>query len=138
MRAIVASVTTLAFLLASCGGSDSSPSAAVTPTPSPTPTTLYAVPAQESLSVTDVQTIIAGAAAEATARSLPAVIAVTDRVGNVLAVYSMTGARSTAVTSPAPNGVSIDIQSQTVPAGGGAIAKAITGAYLSSGGNAFY
>ena len=137
MRAIVASVTTLAFLLASCGGSDSSPSAAVTPTASPTPTTLYAVPAQESLSVTDVQTIISGAAAEATARSLPAVIAVTDRVGNVLAVYSMTGARSTAVTSPAPNGVSIDIQNQIVPAGGGAIAKAITGAYLSSGGNAF-
>ncbi|UVO53376.1 heme-binding protein [Sphingomonas sp. SUN039] len=137
MRVLVASVTTLAFLLASCGGSDSSPSAAVTPTPSPTPTTLYAVPAQESLSIADVQTIIAGAAAEATARSLPAVIAVTDRVGNVLAVYSMAGARTTALTTPAPNGVSIDIQNQTVPAGGGAIAKAITGAYLSSGGNAF-
>ncbi len=137
MRGIVASITTLAFLLASCGGSDSSPSAAVTPPPSPTPTALYAVPAQESLSVTDVQTIIAGAAAEATARSLPAIIAVTDRVGNVLAVYAMTGARPTALTTPAPNGVSIDIQNQTIPAGGGAISKAITGAYLSSGGNAF-
>lgn len=137
MRIAVASVTTLALLLASCGGSDSSPSAAVTPTPSPAPTSLYAVPAAESLSVADVQTIIAGAAAEATARSLPAIIAVTDRVGNVLAVYAMTGARTTALTTPAPNGVSIDIQNQTVPAGGGAIAKAITGAYLSSGGNAF-
>ena len=136
MRALVTSVTTLAFLLASCGGSDSPPSAAVTP-PAPTPSAVYAVPAPESLSVTDVQTIIAGAAAEASARNLPAVIAVTDRVGNVLAVYAMTGARATAVTTPAPNGDNIDIQGQTVPAGGAAIAKAITGAYLSSGGNAF-
>jgi uncharacterized protein GlcG (DUF336 family) len=136
MRALVTSVTTLAFLLSSCGGSDSPPSAAVTP-PAPTSSARYAVPAAESLNVTDVQTIIAGAAAEATARSLPAIIAVTDRVGNVLAVYAMTGARTTAITTPAPNGDSIDIQNQTVPAGGGAIAKAITGAYLSSGGNAF-
>lgn len=136
MRALVTSVTTLALLLASCGGSDSPPSAAVT-APAPTPSGVYAVPAPESLSVTDVQTIIAGAAAEASARSLPAVIAVTDRVGNVLAVYAMTGARATAVTTPAPNGDNIDIQGQTVPAGGAAIAKAITGAYLSSGGNAF-
>ena len=136
MRALVTSVTTLALLLASCGGSDSPPSAAVT-TPAPTPSGVYAVPAPESLSVTDVQTIIAGAAAEASARSLPAIIAVTDRVGNVLAVYAMTGARATAVTTPAPNGDNIDIQGQTVPAGGAAIAKAITGAYLSSGGNAF-
>jgi uncharacterized protein GlcG (DUF336 family) len=133
----IASASMLAFVLASCGGSDSSPSAAVTPPPSPAPSALYAVPAQESLSVTDVQTIIAGAAAEATARSLPAIIAVTDRVGNVLAVYAMAGARTTALTTPAPNGISIDIQNQTIPAGGGAIAKAITGAYLSSGGNAF-
>ena len=136
MRALVTSVTTLALLLASCGGSDSPPSAAVT-APAPTPSGVYAVPAPESLSVTDVQTIIAGAAAEASARSLPAIIAVTDRVGNVLAVYAMTGARATAVTTPAPNGDNIDIQGQTVPAGGAAIAKAITGAYLSSGGNAF-
>lgn len=136
MRALVTSVITLAFLLSSCGGSDSPPSAAVTP-PAATSSARYAVPAPESLNVTDVQTIIAGAAAEATARSLPAIIAVTDRVGNVLAVYAMTGARTTAITTPAPNGDSIDIQNQTVPAGGGAIAKAITGAYLSSGGNAF-
>ena len=131
-----------ALLLASCGGggSDSTPSAAVvapTPTPTPTPTTLYAVPAQESLSVADVQTVIAQAAAEATARAMPATIAVTDRVGNVLAVYAMTGTRATALTSPAPGGPNIDAQNLTIPAAGGAIAKAITGAYLSSGGNAF-
>lgn len=70
-------------------------------------------------------------------RSLPAVIAVTDRVGNVLAVYRMTGARQDATTSAAPNGVRMDAQDLTVPAEAAAIAKAITGAYLSSGGNAF-
>lgn len=64
-------------------------------------------------------------------------IAVTDRVGNVLAVFRMNGARATATTAPAPNGVNMDAQNVTFPAEGGAIAKAITGAYLSSGGNAF-
>src|SRR3546814_6393549 len=64
-------------------------------------------------------------------------IAVTDRVGNVLAVYRMTGARATATTSAAPNGDNIDAQNVTFPAEAGAIAKALTGAYLSSGGNAF-
>ena len=49
----------------------------------------------------------------------------------------MTGARATATTSAAPNGVNIDAQNVTFPAEGGAIAKAVTGAYLSSGGNAF-
>lgn len=127
-----------ALLLSSCGDGGGS-SSAPTPTPSTTPstTTVYAVPAQESLSVGDVQTVIAHAAAEAQARNLPAVIAVTDRVGNVLAVFRMTGARATATTSPAPNGVNIDAQNLTVPAEAAAIAKAITGAYLSSAGNAF-
>src|SRR3546814_7189468 len=68
---------------------------------------------------------------------LPSVIAVTDRVGNVLGVFRMNGARATATTSPAPNGDNIDAQNVTFPAEGGAIAKAVTGAYLSSGGNAF-
>src|SRR3546814_13726552 len=49
----------------------------------------------------------------------------------------MNGARATATTSPAPNGDNIDAQNVTFPAEGGAIAKAVTGAYLSSGGNAF-
>jgi len=129
-----------ALLLASCGGGGGGG----TPTPSPTPTPappppggLYAPPAAEALSVADVQTILANAIAEAQARNLPSVIAVTDRVGNVLAVFRMTGARATATTSAAPNGNSIDAQNVTFPAEGGAIAKAITGAYLSSGGNAF-
>ncbi|WP_022683900.1 heme-binding protein [Sphingobium bisphenolivorans] len=128
-------------MLASCGGGGGSggggSSGSPAPTPTPTPTSLYAVPAQESLSIADVETVVAHAAAEAQARSLPAVIAVTDRVGNVLTVFRMNGARATATTSAAPNGVNMDAQNLTVPAEAGAIAKAITGAYLSSGGNAF-
>jgi uncharacterized protein GlcG (DUF336 family) len=127
-----------ALVLSSCGeGGGSSSGGTPTPAPTPAPSGLYAVPAQESLGIADVETIVARAAAEAKARNLPAVIAVTDRVGNVLAIFAMTGARDTATTSPAPNGENIDAQNLTIPAAGGAIAKAITGAYLSSGGNAF-
>ena len=130
-----------ALMLASCGGGGGSDSGSgggnPTPTPTPTANRLYADPAQEALTVADVESVVANAAAEAQARSLPAVIAVTDRVGNVLAVFRMTGARATATTSAAPNGQNIDAQNLTVPAEAGAISKAITGAYLSSGGNAF-
>lgn len=126
-----------ALILSSCGGGGDSGGGTPTPTPTPSPSHLYAIPAQESLSIADVEQIIANAAAEATARNLPAVIAVTDRVGNVLAVFRMPGAAATATTSAAPNGDNIDAQNVTFPAEAGAITKAITGAYLSSGGNAF-
>jgi uncharacterized protein GlcG (DUF336 family) len=97
---------------------------------------VFAVPAAEALTVADVQQIIAQAAEEAQARSLPASIAVVDRVGNVLAVFNMTGARATARLRPGRNG-NTDLEGIDVPAAAAAIAKAITGAYLSSGGNAF-
>ncbi len=129
-----------ALLLTSCGGGGGgggTPTPAPTPTPTPTPTNLYTPPAAEALSTTDVERVLAQAIAEAQARGLPSVIAVTDRVGNVLGVFRMTGARATATTAPAPNGDNIDAQNVAFPAEGGAIAKAVTGAYLSSGGNAF-
>lgn len=132
-------VSVAALALASCGGGGGSGGGG-TPTPTPTPTPsapAYALPAAQALSAADVQQVIAQAVAEARARNLPAVIAVTDRVGNVLAVYSMTGARATATLRAAPNGQNMDAQGVVVPAAGGAIAKAITGAYLSSSGNAF-
>ncbi len=134
----LAALTALSLVLSSCGGSssDNSPSpAAVSPTP--TPTTVFAVPAPEALTVADVQQVLAGAISEAQARRKPAVISVVDRVGNVLAVFNMTGAPTTITTRAAPNGQNIDVQNLTVPAAAGALAKAITGAYLSSGGNAF-
>jgi uncharacterized protein GlcG (DUF336 family) len=99
--------------------------------------TVYAVPAQESLSAAEVGTIVAHAAAQAKGQGTPATIAVVDRVGNVLAVFRMTGAAATAHISDAPNGDNIDVQGLDVPAAAAAIAKALTGAYLSSGGNAF-
>lgn len=128
-----------ALFLSSCGGgSSSTPTPTPSPTPTPTPSGLYIAPAQESLSAAEVQQIIAQAVAEAQARSKPASIAVVDRVGNVLAVFVMNGANpNLAVPRPA-DGSSFDLQGVDVPgAVAGAIAKAITGAYLSSGGNAF-
>lgn len=132
-----------ALVLASCGGGGSSSGGGgstgggTTPPVTPPATGVFAVPAAESLSTTEVGQIIAQAAAEARARNVAATIAVTDRVGNVLAVFAMPGASGTARISNAPNGQNIDVQGLTIPSAGAAIAKAITGAYLSSGGNAF-
>ena len=141
----------LSLALAGCGGGGSGgagggvggPAPSPTPTPTPGSAQLFFPPAAESLSVTDVQRILAQAVGEAQARNLPSVIAVSDRVGNVLAVFRMNGARPTTKTSALisfnntintpPSGA----QGLDVPATAAAIAKAVTGAYLSSGGNAF-
>ena len=131
-----------ALLLASCGGGggggSSTPTPSPTPAPTPTPSGVFTPPAQESLTTADVQRVIAQAVAEAKARNLPADIAVVDRVGNVLAVFVMNGANQRLlVPRPADNSM-FDLQGVDVPgAVAGAIAKAVTGAYLSSSGNAF-
>ena len=57
--------------------------------------------AQSFLTSSDVQTIIAQAVNEAQAQGKPAVIAVVDRVGNVLGVYRMNGAPVTATITSA-------------------------------------
>ncbi len=87
----------------------------------------------------DVQRIVAQAVGEAQARSLHAQVAVVDRVGNVLAVFRMDGAPATVAIS---SGLGVTggldgIPSGTIPSTHAAIAKAITGAFLSSAGNAF-
>ncbi|WP_027444283.1 heme-binding protein [Erythrobacter cryptus] len=132
------------LLLAACGGGGGPPSnggatgGAPAPTPTPPPAgQVFAVPAAESLSTAEVGTIIAQAAAEARARGVAATIAVTDRVGNVLGVFAMPGAAPTARIPSARDGSNNDAQGLTIPSAAAAIAKAITGAYLSSGGNAF-
>ncbi len=142
-------ITIAAMLLASCGGgggSSPSPTPPPTSTPGPSPTPappptggLFQAPAQEALSSADVQRIIAQAVGEAQAQSLPVTIAVVDRVGNVLAVFGMNGADET-LRIPEVPGQEFDFQGLSFPAPAarlGAIAKAITGAYLSSSGNAF-
>ena len=137
--------------LTACGGGDSAPagggsSNAPPPPPPPPPPPagqLFTPPAAESLSIGEVQQIIAQAAGEANARSTPSTIAVTDRVGNVLAVFQMSGAPATTQVSlrqiggVAAAGAGIGLQGVDVPSSAAAIAKAVTGAYLSSGGNAF-
>lgn len=129
------------LMLSSCGGGGGSANTAP-PTPPPLPppppaaTAKYAQPAAENLSVADVKTVIAQAAEEAAVRGLPSVITVTDRVGNVLAVFRMTG---TSMDTVIRQGMIIDsgLQGVRVPHELAAISKALTGAYLSSGGNAF-
>jgi uncharacterized protein GlcG (DUF336 family) len=126
-----------ALALAACGGGGGgSSSTTTTTTTTTTASSPYAAPGTDSLSTADVQQIIAQAVAEAKARGTPGVIAVTDRVGNVLAVYTMTGARATATLRPGPGG-NLDAQGVVAPAAAAAISKAITGAYLSSAGQAF-
>ena len=131
------------LLLTACGGGGGSSGGGGGPTPTPTPTPTppsgqsYVAPAAESLAVADVQKVLAQAAAQAQADGRPGVIAVTDRVGNVLAVLRMTGAPAGAAIPRASDGSAQDIQGLSVPAEAAAIAKAITGAYLSSSGNAF-
>ncbi|WP_188945252.1 heme-binding protein, partial [Polymorphobacter multimanifer] len=138
----------LALLLAGCGGGTGetgsgapSPVSGGTPgggavTPA-VPTSVFAKPAAEALTTADVQSVIARAVGEAQARGLPVVVAVVDRVGNVLAVYRMNGARPMARARPGGAAGSLDVQNVEFRAELAAIAKAITGAYLSSGGNAF-
>jgi len=141
-------VSAFALLLSACGGGGGGgggggDGGAPAPAPAPAPSAVYAAPAQEALSTADVQRIIAQAVGEAQARGLPSVIAVTDRVGNVLGVFFMNGARTKMRTSsltaqgvinPRPD---VDAQGVEVEAVMGAISKAVTGAYLSSSGNAF-
>ena len=138
-RLMAAAVFGAAVASSGCGGGSSSSSTpAVSTTPvATTATPLYAAPAAESLSVSDVKTILAQAIAEATARKRPVTLAVTDRVGNVLAVYAMAGAPATTHIPSPPSGVNTDLEGVDVPSNLAAISKAVTGAYLSSAGNAF-
>ncbi|HSG89981.1 MAG TPA: heme-binding protein [Pseudomonadales bacterium] len=93
------------------------------------------------LTAADVEQVIAQVVAEAQARNVPGTVAVVDRVGNVLAVFRMTGASEfVTITSSADGSAPVAGGLEGVniiPATMAAIAKAITGAYLSTEGNAF-
>jgi uncharacterized protein GlcG (DUF336 family) len=105
--------------------------------------TVFAVaPANaDYLTPQDVGGVISRVAHEASARGLPATVAVVDRMGAVLGVWESTGNPSvmTSVINN-PNGVNYNrgLNGLGIPAAAAAIAKAVTAAYLSSsGGNAF-
>ena len=93
------------------------------------------------LTPADVQQVLAQVVAEAEVRNQPGTAAVVDRVGNVLAVYQMQDADPlVTVTSTEEFGAPISGGLEgvnVVPASLAAIAKAQTGAYLSTEGNAF-
>ncbi len=103
------------------------------------------------LQVADTQLVIAQAVQEAQAQGVDATVAVVDRVGNVLAVYRMGDAAnrdvviSTSEGNPGATSIFAGLEGIRLPVVPvalniddlAAIAKAITGAYLSSEGNSF-
>jgi uncharacterized protein GlcG (DUF336 family) len=147
-------LTATGMLAACSGGGSAVSSAGSSPSPPGIECTGNCANASTFLTVADVEQIIAQGVGEARARNLNATIAVVDRVGNVLAVYRMGAAstRSLLISS------GVDASGNAVLKGDGlegiklpgigalaaanldqaaAIAKAVTGAYLSSEGNAF-
>lgn len=125
------------------GGVSASPGGGGSTDGSGIQTSTYSVPdpTTQALGIADVQNILATAAHEAQARNRPAIIAVVDRVGNVLAVAQTTGVGlgppPATVTVNGGRGVTGGLEGAAVPSTLAAVAKAITGAFLSSGGNAF-
>jgi uncharacterized protein GlcG (DUF336 family) len=140
--------------IAGCSGGDSAVSSTGSSAP-PTSCTGSCFNSSTFLTATDVQTVISQGVAEASARGVKATIAVVDRVGNVLAVFRMgapaipeTLISSNVDASNAPllhsalDGIRLPAPTSSLLVGAhlddqAAIAKAITGAYLSSEGNAF-
>jgi len=139
----------VALELASCGGGGGAVSSVGSSTPGCTGS---CTTSGSFLTTADVEQVLAQGISEARARNVNATLAVVDRVGNVLAVYRMGAAASRsvliassvdssgnptlhsgldAIRLPAPTLPSFNLDAQA------AIAKAITGAYLSSAGNAF-
>lgn len=92
--------------------------------------------AEQSLTAGDVRLIVAQAVSEAEALGVQATISVVDRVGNVLAVFSMSDSAANTVIS-SRRGVEGGLENLVVPSELAAISKAGTGAYLTSQGNAF-
>jgi uncharacterized protein GlcG (DUF336 family) len=90
------------------------------------------------LTEADVRRVIAQAVGEAQARGLQAQVAVVDRVGNVLGVFAMPEAPNSVLIDSGLGVVGgIETRRPAVSSSLAAISKAITGAYLSSQGNAF-
>ncbi|MEA3013773.1 MAG: hypothetical protein QOD42_2318 [Sphingomonadales bacterium] len=139
-RKATSCIAIAALLVASCGGGGGGNAGPAPGPPVIGQPRLFQDPAMVALTTAEVQQIIAQGVAEAQARGMPGTFAVVDRVGNVLAAFRMTGANDV-ISVPAPTGgvPTHDLQGFTRPNGAvaGAIAKAITGAYLSSSGNAF-
>ncbi|MBL8338232.1 MAG: heme-binding protein, partial [Rhodoferax sp.] len=123
-----------AAALVACGGGGGSGSTTLA---TATPIDCGTQCAADALTLAEVERVVAQAVVAAQARGQQATVAVVDRVGNVLAVYAMTGAAAT-FTVTGGRGVTGGLEQVAVlPSSYAAISKALTGAYLSSAGNAF-
>ena len=121
-------VVALAVMLAGCGGGAGGDSGCSGGCEAANP---------NALTITDVQQVIAQAVTEAQTRNAKATMAVVDRVGNVLGVFKMNGAAATFTITGQRGAVGGLEGIAILPSELAAISKAITGAYLSSEGNAF-
>ncbi|PLW68693.1 hypothetical protein C0039_11495 [Pseudohalioglobus lutimaris] len=142
----MAMVVILSSMLPACGGGGGGGSSAGT---SPdqddqnVPCIGQCAGAGSALTVADIKQVLAQGIAQADALGAEATIAVVDRVGNVLAVHRMAPtSREVVISTSFPTSVSTGLEGVVLPAGSdgdalAAIAKAVTGAYLSSEGNAF-
>jgi len=126
-------------LLAACGGSDS-----VEKAPMPQPSALPpddTLAAAKRLLPEDVAGILDQAIEQMIARGATGVVSISDRVGNILAVSQHGVSTRYVQVAPGPGAETasgnVGLQSALVPRTAVAISKAVTGAYVSSGGNAF-
>ena len=117
----------------------------------PTPGRIVLAPAAltaGTLTTGEVQTVIAQAVSAASSLNRAVTVAVTDKEGNVLGVFAMTGAPATTqlrgggpgptlVPNPITGFVSTGLDGTVVPAKLAAISKAGTAALFSTRGNAF-
>lgn len=136
--ALLASLTLITACGGGGGGGSSGNAAAQGSNADSGCTGFCATSSPANLTQADVGRIIAQAVNEADARVVQATIAVTDRVGNVLGLFQMNTAATTfTISSGLVNGTS-GLENVTIlPSTYAAIAKAITGSYLASEGNAF-
>lgn len=127
-------VLVLVAALAGCGGGAGGDGGSTLTSPGCTGGCAAATPT--ALTTAEVNRILSQAVQEAQARGALGTIAVVDRSGNVLAVFKMSGAGGFTISGG--RGVVGGLEGvNVVPPEYAAISKAITGAYLSSEGNAF-
>ena len=127
----------VALVVSGCGGGGGSGGDGAAVPATGFPNDCAANCAQDVLTAQDVETVLAQTVVAAQARARNATVAVTDRVGNVLAVYAMQGAAGTFRIDGGRRVFGGLEQVAVLPSAFAAISKALTGAYLSSAGNAF-